>query len=289
MKKHIKSYLSITKKEWNGLVILVILIVLILAAPYVHQFFRKDNTINSKDFDKAIAQLSRVREQSGGQDIKRLSDEKIPHPVMFPFDPNGLSIAQWEQLGLSERQAAVIKHYEANGGKFHNKNDVKKMYSLADSDYQKLEPYINISQAEYASRKLSAGETIELNNADSAKLTEIRGIGPAFAIRIFRYKERLGGYCYKEQLKEVYGIDSAKYAEIEDQVSVNNTLIDKIKINTISFNQLRVFPYLSYNQVNAIVQYRVQHGHYHSITDMKNIALLDNVILRKIEPYLNFE
>ncbi|HEY2583465.1 MAG TPA: helix-hairpin-helix domain-containing protein [Mucilaginibacter sp.] len=289
MKAHIKSYLSITKKEWNGLVVLVVLIVLILAAPYIYQFFRKDNTINSKDFDKAIALLSRMRQQTGYLDGNQMSDEKILHPVMFPFDPNNLSPAEWEQLGLSERQANVIKHYEAKGGKFHNKEDVKKINSITDSDYKRLEPFINIPQAEYASKKIKTGETIELNNADSAKLTEIRGVGPSFALRIFRYRERLGGYCYKEQLKEVYGIDSTKYVEIKDQVSVNSALISKISINTVSFNQLRIFPYLGYNQVNAIIQYRVQHGRYNSIADMKNIALLDKVILRKIEPYLNFE
>src|ERR1700733_11255801 len=102
MKARIKSYLSITKKEWNGMVVLVILIVLVLSAPFVYQLFRKDNTINFKDFDKAISQLSKVQHQNGYIGEKQTSDEKILHPVMFPFNPNNLSIAQWQQLGLSE-------------------------------------------------------------------------------------------------------------------------------------------------------------------------------------------
>ena len=98
-----------------------------------------------------------------------------------------------------------------------------------------------------------------------------------------------GGFINKEQLKEVYGIDSLKYAAVKDQVSVNADHIKKININTISFDQLRLFPYLAYKQVNAIIQYRTQHGNYTSIADMKNIAILDDKILRKIEPYLNFK
>ena len=192
-------------------------------------------------------------------------------------------------MGLSERQANIIKHYEAKGGKFYNKEDVKKIYSITDSDYKRLEPFINFPKAEYTSKKAKPGEIIELNSADSAKLTEIRGIGPSFAMRIFRYRERLGGFCNKEQLKEIFGIDSLKYAEIKNEVSVNPGVITKININTVSFNQLRIFPYLGYKQVNAIIQYRVQHGSYASIADMKNIAILDNLILRKIEPYLNFK
>ena len=289
MKAQIKKYLSITKKEWNGLVVLVILIAGVLAAPYIYQLFRKDNTINLKDFDKAIAQLSKVEDEKSYAEGKPGSDDKIAHPVMFPFNPNNLSIQQWEQLGLSEHQANVIKHYEAKGGKFYGKEDVKKIYAITPDDYKRLEPFINIPQAEYTAKKAKPGEIIELNGADSAKLTEIRGIGPSFAVRIARYRNRLGGFHDKEQLKEIFGVDSLKYAEIKDQVSVNPAKVNRININTISFDQLRIFPYLGYKQVNAIIQYRVQHGNYASIADMKNIAILDEGILSKIEPYLNFK
>jgi competence protein ComEA len=51
---------------------------------------------------------------------------------------------------------------------------------------------------------------VELNAADSAKLTTIDGIGGAFAKRIIYYRERLGGFIAKEQLKEVFGIDELK-------------------------------------------------------------------------------
>src|SRR5258708_165690 len=157
MKAHIKSYLSITKKEWNGMVVMIILIALILVVPYIYQMFRKDNTINFKDFDKAIAQLNKVQHSKDYIDSKPTSDVKISHPVMFPFNPNNLSVAQWEQLGLSEHQANIIKHYEAKGGKFYNKEDVKKIYSITDSDYKRFEPFINFPLAEYTSKKTKPG------------------------------------------------------------------------------------------------------------------------------------
>ncbi|WP_259067262.1 ComEA family DNA-binding protein [Mucilaginibacter sp. X4EP1] len=289
MKARIKNYLSITKKEWNGMVVLVVLIALVLAAPYVYQLLHKDNTINFKDFDKAIVQLSKIEQVKGYADDKPVSDDKLLHPVMFPFNPNSLSVAQWKQLGLSERQANVIIHYEAKGGKFYRKEDVKKIYAITADDYTRLEPYINIPELEYTSKKAKPGEIIELNAADSARMTMIRGVGPSFAVRIIRYRNRLGGFYNKEQLKEIYGVDSIMYAGIKDEVSVNPAKVKKIDINKISFDQLRIFPYLGYKQVNAIMQYRTQHGNYNSIADMKNIAILDDGILRKIEPYLSFQ
>lgn len=286
MKTRIKQYFSITKKEWNGLVILVIIIAGVLAAPYGYRLFRKDSTISFKDFDKAAAQLGRAEKNGNYSDS---SDNKIAHPVMFSFDPNTLTVVQWQQLGLSERQANVILHYRAKGGHFYKKEDVKKIYAITAGDYTRLEPYINIPGGSVSYKKAKPGEIIELNSADSAKLTELKGIGPSFAVRIIRYRNRLGGFIHKEQLKEIYGIDSLEYADIKNQVSVNTDKVKKININTISFDQLRIFPYLNYKQVNAIIQYRVQHGNYNSIADMKNIVLLDEGILRKIEPYLAFK
>ncbi|MDB5109615.1 MAG: Helix-hairpin-helix motif protein [Mucilaginibacter sp.] len=290
MKAPIKNYLSITKKEWNGLIVLVIIIALVLAAPYGYQLFHKDNTINFNDFNKAVALLKRAKDTypsytNSAQDI---ADDKIAHPVMVAFNPNHLPDEQWKQLGLSGRQVSIIKHYEAKGGHFYKKEDVQKIYAITADDYKRLEPYISIPGKEYTSNKARPGIIIEINSADSAKLTQIHGIGPAFAMRIIAYRDRLGGFLNKEQLKEVYGIDTVKYAQIKNEISINPAHITKIKINEVDFEALRKFPYLTNKQTNAIIQYHKQHGDYKSITGLKNIAILDENILRKIEPYLVF-
>jgi len=291
MKSRLKNYLSITKKEWNGMVILLFILMIVLAAPYVYQQVHKDNIIDFKDFDKDVALLDKTKESdaSGYAENDRLSNTKIAKPVLFVFNPNNLPAEQWKLLGLSERQISIIKHYEAKGGHFSKKEDVQKIYGITAGDYQRLAPYINIPGKAYTSNKIAAGEVIELNTADSVKLTRIRGIGPAFAARIIQYRQRLGGFLDKEQLKEVYGIDTAKYHEIKGQVSVNATRITKISINDVDFEGLRKFPYLTNKQTNAIIQYRQQHGNYRNIADMKNIVILDDVILHKIEPYISFK
>ncbi|MGN8071677.1 helix-hairpin-helix domain-containing protein [Mucilaginibacter sp. SG564] len=288
MKPYFKNYLSVTKKEWNGMVVVIILMALILAAPYVYQAIRKDNIINFNEFDKAVALLSKGKRVST-ENKSWEGESKTATAVMFAFNPNELTDAGWQKLGLSERQVKVIKNYEEKGGRFYTKDDVKKIYSITDADYQRLEPYINIPDTYHRTEKAAPGEVIEVNSADSAKLTRIRGIGPAFAMRIIRYRERVGGFYNKEQLKEVFGIDEAKYAEIKGGVGVDNKHITKINVNTASFDQLRRFPYLSYKQANAILEYHNQHGDYESVDDMKNIAILDDGILRKIEPYLTFK
>jgi competence ComEA-like helix-hairpin-helix protein len=222
MKSQVKNYLTITKKQWNGMLVLVVLILLVLAAPYVYRHYRKDTIINFSGFDAAAAQL--------------------------------------------------IKAQKAD--------------SIAAT---KAPAYNNQPAKTYVSNKLKPGATVELNTADSAQLTSVRGIGASFAIRIIRYRNRIGGFYNKEQLKEVYELDSAKYAEIKDQLTVDPSAIIKVNINTISFASLRQSPYLSYKQASAIIEYRTQHGNYNSIDDVGNVAILTPDVLRKIEPYIKFK
>ncbi|MFD2145242.1 ComEA family DNA-binding protein [Mucilaginibacter antarcticus] len=285
MKSQLKNYLSVTKTQWNGLVVFLILVAAILGAPYVYEYYNPPKAVDFKDFETDIALLKQVT----GDDINDVSSTTAKAKP-FAFNPNNLPADQWRQLGLSDKQIATIKNYEAKGGHFYRKQDVQKMYSITAEDYKRLESYINIpGETDAPSNKLIAGETVELNNADSAKLTRIPGVGPAFAARIVAYRKRLGGFLSKEQLKDVYGIDAEKYAGMAGQVRVNPARISKININEVDFEGLRKFPYLTNKQTNAIIQYRLQHGNYSSIADLQNIAILDDTILRKIEPYINFK
>jgi competence protein ComEA len=280
MKTQFKNYMSLTKKEWNGMVVLLVLIALVLAAPYVYQRFHKDNTINVTEFNAAVAQLNKANPQAN-----QLSDGgKTQNVALFKFDPNTSSVTDWQKLGLTAKQSAIIKKYTTKGGRFRKAEDLKKIYGLTKVDYARLAPFIIIPE-----EKATTNVVVELNSADSAKLTSVEGIGPGFAKRIIYYRERLGGFVSKEQLKEVYGLDELKYKEVAGQLKVDAGRIRKININTVTFDKLRLMPYLDYKQVNAIIEYRKQHGNYTSIGDIENIAIIDDGILRKIEPYLVFK
>jgi competence protein ComEA len=285
MKQRIKNHLSLTKKEWNAMVTLVVLIGLVLAAPYVYQLLHKDTLINPNDFNKAVALLKK-----GQADSSSTQTTGNKNTTLFDFDPNTITAVQWQQLGLSGSQTKIIQNYLAKGGHFYKNTDLQKIYTITPADYQRLEPYIDIPGAQQQfTPKLKPGATIELNSADSAQLTQVKGIGPSFAMRIIRYRGRLGGFLQKEQLKEIYGVDSAKYTEIQGQLTLNPAFITRLNINAISFESLRQFPYLSYKQASAIIQYRVQHGNYKSINDLKNIAIITPADIQKIESYLTYK
>lgn len=303
MASAIKNYFAITKKEWNGLLVLALVIVVVLITPNVYQLFAVPERVDFTRIKEAQQILDAANYEKPNYFNKDYDD--YPHknnasfspkkskPVYFSFNPNNLADESWKKLGLSERQIKVIKNYEAKGGKFYKKEDLQKVYSITPADYARLQPYIDIPGRDFGRNYPSSNAiykakplvVVEINHADSAQLTEIKGIGPAFANRILKYRNRLGGFYRKTQLLEVFGLDSAKYDEIEKQVTIDASGISKININTCDFDGLKRNPYLTFKQMNAIIQYRKQHGNYKSSSDLKNVAILTDDVIRKVEPY----
>lgn len=307
MQNRLKEFFGFTKKELNGLLVFCMLLMLVLLAPVIASWFRQPESYHYDQFKKEIAafkasehaEKERYSNRKGYPAFREAFEKENSSPVYFRFDPNNLPESSWQKLGLSKGQIRVIKNYEAKGGKFRRKEDLKKIWSIGEDDYQKLGPYIVIPQQEQSAfykknsyrsqtRLKSLPVIVELNSADSAALETVRGIGPVLASRIIKYRNRLGGFYSKEQLHEVYGIDSARYTSLESQLDVNRALVQKLNLNTATFEELRRHPYLSYKQMNAIIQYRKQHGPYSDAGDLRKIAILDEEILRKIAPYLVF-
>jgi len=294
----LRSFLNFSKKELNGIFFLFLLILIILVSPW---FYRKLSKRQVYDLEKFKLEVSNFK-NSEIRVFKSKSKKEAAKAAYFEFDPNSIGQKEWQRLGFSIKQIRVINNYVSKGGKFYKKEDLKKIYSISEAQYALVEPYIRIA-ASYTPNKFVKDEKlaksatsnnripvplIELNSADSLSLLTVRGIGPAFASRIIRFRDRLGGFYTKEQLKEVYGIDSLKYSQIQDQFSIDAGLIQKINLNTADFDQFKKHPYLTYKQMNAIIQYRQQHGHFQSIEDLNKVAILNKEIIRKIEPYFTF-
>lgn len=227
----------------------------------------------------------------------------------FEFDPNGLAVIDWKRLGLSEKQIRVIKNYESKGGRFHQADDLKKIYSISDGDFARLSPYIRIkAESRAASEKAKPNDaekpvrvertvapserrtlSIDLNTADSLELQQLPGIGPAFSARIVRFRDALGGFHDSAQLLDVYGMEAERYERIKDNVYVIANSHKLIPINSADYETLRVHPLIKPRQANAIIQYRKQHGDFKTKEDLLKIVTLDEEFLRSIAPYISLD
>jgi DNA uptake protein ComE-like DNA-binding protein len=80
-------------------------------------------------------------------------------------------------------------------------------------------------------------------------------------------------------------MDSARILGILPQLNLDTTELQRININTADFKQLIQNPYINKNQVNAILNYREQHGPFRSTTDLKRIHLISPESFGKLSPY----
>lgn len=293
MRKWLNIYFSFSKREYNGLLVLIFLLAVITAFPSVYTFLvpAQDDLVAEQEAMKKLILVE--------AEIKAAAHYKYKKPVKaadikpFTFDPNHTSLSDWQLLGLSAKQAAVMIRYTAKGGKFRKKEDLQKMYTISPETYQRLSPYVVIDTSAFVHKYLPPVPRktviVQVNTADTLELDKIKGIGPAFARRIVRYRDRLGGFYKKEQLLEVFGLDSIKFQEIRDQVNIDGTVLKQIYINKAEYADFKNHPYLNPKEVNAIVQFRKQHGNYANIADLKKVAILSAITIEKIAPYISFD
>lgn len=298
MKKWLINHYGFSKRNLNGLLLLLLLILVATFAPFIYRFyFLEPPTIDPTEA-QALQRLELVdryakREYKDTRsEIEDLSSKPLTRYQIF--DPNLIDEKRWQQFGLSYKQAMAIVNYVKKGGRFYKSEDLKKMYTISPEKYEALLPYIVISENKPFEKKAMPAYPkrepvmVEINKADTLELDKIRGIGISFAKRIVKYRERLGGFYRKEQLFEVFGIDTPKFNEIKDQIKIEVEAIRKLNVNTAEFEDLKRHPYLSFKQMNAIIQYRKQHGPYKSIADLNKVLILNPETIQRIAPYLSF-
>ncbi|MBK1440264.1 helix-hairpin-helix domain-containing protein [Parapedobacter sp. ISTM3] len=303
MSSWFEKFFAFSRSELRGIGVLA---VLLLAMGVGAHIYRSREVRENETFPAYIDTIERFlasvdRRTETDSPAETASSEiayQLAEVDYFPFDPNGLAVVAWKRLGLSDRQIRMIKNYEAKGGRFRKKEDLKKIYAISESDYARLEPYIHIRPAT-AERPATAGRPaipiektapealyLDLNTADSLALQALPGIGPVYASRIVRFRDRLGGFHQVSQLMDVYGFDTLRFDGLKDHVFVDTAKVAKIALNMADYAQLSSHPLIGAKLANLIVQYRKQHGPYRTLTDLLDIAIIDEEIFRKIVPYL---
>lgn len=168
-------------------------------------------------------------------------DKVVPRRVeSFRFNPNTVSTEDLQRLGFSEKQAQAIDNYRKKGGRFRRREDFAKSFVVADSVYERLEPYISIPK-------------IDINKADSAALLDLPGIGPYFAGKIVEYRNSLQGYSSPQQLMEIYRFDKERFDGLKDLITCSKP--SPFPLWSLPEEKLRAHPHISRAEAHGIVLY----------------------------------
>jgi len=255
---------------------------------YEKEDFRKVYGIRTKQYEilKPYIQIKELAKNDENQKFQKKEAE------FFAFDPNVTSSDDFQRLGFTEKQAEVIINYVTKGGKFYKKEDFQKMYCVTNEMFEKLEPYINIT--EINDKKLAANKWtekdinskfVDINFSDTTEFLNLPAVYSVTAKNIVNYRKQLGGFTRIEQIKEIYGMKDDIYTKIVPFLKLNNSQIKKININLADFKEFK-HPYLTYTNIKNIINYRDKNGPFTNLNQLVNAKLLLGMDFEKIKPYL---
>lgn len=277
------------------LVAILILIVACLLRPSRQSL--SDDSLHRLDSLLALHQAAVEQQAADSMEAAEL------HP--FPFNPNTATEDEWRQIGLGERQIRNIMSYKAKGGVFRTKDDLGRLYTISEEDLAQLRPYIELPEklsgvgqrpaknqwkdASYPPVEKKSIPIVDLNSVDSITLVELPQIGPYMAMRIIEYRERLGGYLDKEQLREVKGMDSARFATAIPFINIGDDApLRRLDVNREDFKTLLRHPYLSYGQVKRIFNHREKRGMIKDWTQLEALLNEEGKVNPMLEYYLKY-
>ena len=303
--KWIRGLFSFSRKERNGIIVLLsIIFILIVIGKMIPLLFTSEKT----DFSKWEVEVDAYF-------AKTEKSKPTNLPVsLSAFDPNDVDSIGLAKMGVPLKVASNWSKYLQKGGRFRNKEDVRKIFGMSTQLFERLDSFMVVKsmnnlpvkvndnvlvdrsheslardtskQRNYEKPVEKPVNLVELNSADSISLLEIRGIGPVFASRIIRFRNLLGGYCSVSQIKEVYGMKPENYETVSPFFTVDPTTIKTFNINFSTVLELGRHPYIGFKTARKILKLRDQKGKFYSTADLTTIVSTDTLL--KLSPYLRF-
>lgn len=316
-KRAANHYFNFTRKERNGTVFMLFIILLLISVPFVYPLVFKERIVVADNFQKELSSLKIKEKDSFKNYSQKNFDEKDDRHYykpsekkysayneqgeLFKFDPNTISEDEWKKLGVKEKTIATIKNYLSKGGKFRQPEDIEKIWGLREDQVSRLLPYVDIKEKisetqpikkEYVpavfERKRSL-VTVDINISDTTAWIALPGIGAKLSNRIVNFRDKLGGFYSIDQVAETFGLPDSVFQKIKPGLILTNKNLKQININKATLDELKQHPYIRYNLANLIIQYRTQHGNFSSVADIKKIMTVTEELYDKISVYLSIQ
>lgn len=300
----IKQKYHISRSEQRAFGVLLIVVLLIIAGRW--WLSERNNAEKDQISEADRKELAAFEESLRADSMHRAARRgQTAAAEPFPFNPNEADSATLLRVGLRPWQVRNLLKYRRRGGRWRSADDFHRLYGLTEEEFQRLRPYIIIPPITEENKKSLAADAgrrdslrriypekfaeltvLSLNAADTTLLQRIPGIGRYHAAQICRYRERLGGYISTAQLREIDDLPEGIEQWFEIGAGETPRQID---VNKSDFKTLLRHPYLSYEQVRAIVRFRQKFGQLRSWSDLRNSPDFSETDFQRLAPYFKFQ
>lgn len=248
------EYFSFTRGQQNGLWVLIVF----LFAVFITPVFFKAESVNNQAYNDSISNAFKNFIETSNNERDKIKTTALPELTFF--DPNHLDELGWQNLGLSQKQAASVVKYIKNYGPVKKAEDLKKIFVISDSVYNKILPFVAIT-GEKKEMSDSPLFVFDPNKATGDELSKL-GFSASQVKAILNYREKGGRYKSGSDLKKLYGFTNEQYEKIAPFVQVEKDSIiqpvcfEMLEINTSDSSQLEALPGIGPALAVKIVNYR---------------------------------
>lgn len=276
--KIFKSHFWYTKNQRNGILLLLIIII------FLQLILHFKNFDSQQMVDLSLPKITSYNKQLDS--LKKKSSKKKKFKI-YPFNPNYISDYKGYQLGMNVDEIDRLLAHREQRLYVNSAKEFQTITKISDSLLQKISPFFkfpewvqkknnnkNNQQRYIPNSRINVSEitTVDINKATLKDFTAIEGVDEYMSERIIKYRSKLQGFSFKEQLFEVWGLDELMANKILSTFSIKNKpIIKKVNINTASFKEVLSNPYIDYELCIQIFDYKDEVAELQSISEIKNI------------------
>lgn len=210
----IKDYFTFTKRDRNGILVLMVLNIMLIAGAVII----KNTELALPAEDPEMVEFIKLIESR--QNISTKSS------VYFYFDPNKVDAVQLDSFPLPPSIKRNIISYREAGGKYNKPADLRKIYGMTDSIFSLIEPWLVVSEnVNHVQTKKQHDDFRKIEgefDPNIAGMDELSNFGfDSHQIStLLKYRSRGGVFHEPNDLLRIYGIDSSMYQNIKNHIRI---------------------------------------------------------------------
>lgn len=216
MKKWLTESLYFSKTERVGAGLLAGVVIVVLLAPSAFQNSSQSSAEGLRQFQDEVNAFRQNLQDAEAPPQIEAEVGPPPSAKLFYFDPNTLPLDSLLLLGLPRRTAYTLINYREKVGPFGHAEELKKLYTLSEEDYLRLQPYISIhtppARGKVPEQIAATSPKADLFPFDPNTLPEdslnLLGLPPRAVKTLVNYRSKGGQFRSPEDLGKLYGLEA---------------------------------------------------------------------------------
>lgn len=258
----IKNNTNFIQRESYGMIVFIPIIILV---PFLMMFWERVKNVNEIDAELTALQAEKADSLLAILEMQQPLDRetKLAMLEIRPFDPNKLSIAQWQAMGVKPWVAKRVVNAVSKKYVFLQKNDLERFGGFPKEEYKRLKEYIDlpdsVDRKEYYKNKYASTNKYE-NKYNNKKYKDYK-----------KYDKSENNYTSTYEKKEY-----KKYVP---------KVIEKFDINTADTATLKQIRGIGEKTSVRIEKFRNSVGGFHFLEQAKEVYGLSPEAFEELQKY----